>query len=67
MRKSEEYIVEQYDNCKIVRYVYYFKTKEECANYQLKKNEKLLEIYFLPDEIFGFNWKMKIEAFYLIE
>lgn len=63
MRKSEKYIVEQYDNWKIVRYIYYFKIKEECANYRLKKNEKLLEIYFLLDEISGFNWRMKVEAF----
>lgn len=62
MRKSKEYTVKKYDGWKIVRYTYYFKTREECVNYQLGKNEKLLEVYFLPDEIFGFNWEMKIEA-----
>lgn len=60
--KSEEYIVKQYDNWRIVRYIYYFKTRKEYANYQLRKNEKLLEVYFLPDEIFGFNWRIKVEA-----
>lgn len=65
MQKSGEYIVEQYDNWKIVRYIYYFRTKEECANYWLKKNEKLIEVYFLPDEISNFNWRMKVEAFLL--
>ena len=62
MRKGKEYIVKQYDDWKIIRYVYYFKTREECANYQLGKNEKLLEIYFLPDEIFSFNWRIKVET-----
>lgn len=62
MRKSKEYIVKQYDDWRIIRYFYFFKTKEECANYQLEKNEKLLEIYFRPDEIFGYSWEMKIEA-----
>lgn len=62
MRKGEEYIVRQYDDWKIVRYIYYFKTREECANHLLKENEKLLEIYFLPDEISDFNWRIKVEA-----
>ena len=62
MKKSQEFIVKEWETFQIVRYTYYFKSKEECANYQLRKDERLLEIYFLPDEIFGFNWRIKVEA-----
>ena len=33
MKKGQEYIVRKLDDMYIVRFTYYFKTKEECANY----------------------------------
>jgi hypothetical protein len=62
MEKSSEHIIHQWENWCVVRFTYYFKTKEECENYVLKENEKLICRYYLMDETSEFKWAMVVEA-----
>lgn len=67
MEKSQEHIVRQDNNYQIVRYTYYFKTDEECVNYQLKDTEHLLNIYYLMDETSEFKLGMNVEEVRVIQ
>ena len=45
MRKSQEVLVGEYSNVQVFNYTYYFNSKEEASNYQLGKDERILELY----------------------
>lgn len=49
MRKSQEYLVGEYDHIQVFNYTYYFENKDEFMNYEFEENERILESH-LTDE-----------------
>lgn len=67
MKKGKEYIVNQYDNYQVVWYNYYFENREECENYQLKDNERVIDVKFAAEDYPNFKWVMCVQEIRTIQ
>lgn len=53
MKKGIELVIRKEENFEVVRYNYYFESKEEMERFKLKKDEKLVgRVFYTKDEFY---------------
>lgn len=61
MKKGKELIIRKEENFEVVRYNYYFKSKEEMEQFVLNSNEKLIErILFNPNGLYACSMQVEV-------
>ena len=66
MEKSQEFIVREYETFQVIHYNYYFKDKEEYANYKLQDNETILSSSWIQDST-NYTIMVNVEEIRLIQ
>ena len=61
MKKGTESVIRKEENFEVIRYNYYFESKEEMERFKLKKDEKLIMRSFYTEYI-NYPCMMQVEA-----